>query len=74
MSDKSKRNIIRPHQVHNNPIHDGTEPKGPKRCTHCHKSFQKGESWQRVTSPPDPKYGAYSFGVHATCMSKNATA
>ncbi len=69
MSDKSKkRNIIRPHQYTTIQYMTGPRRKGPKRCIHCHKFFQKGESWQRVTSPPDPKYGTYSFGIHATCM------
>ena len=70
MSDKSqKRNVIRPHQYSTIEYMTGPSRKGPRRCIHCHKSFQKGESWQRVTSPADPKYGTYSFGIHTGCMS-----
>ncbi len=45
----------------------GPSPKGPKRCLHCRKPFEKGEVWHRYTSPPDPDYGTYSYGVHDQC-------
>jgi hypothetical protein len=45
----------------------GPDPRGPARCIHCRQPFKKGEAWKRMTSPPDPKLGAYSFGIHDRC-------
>jgi hypothetical protein len=45
----------------------GPTAKGPKRCFKCGKPFKPGEAWRRYTSPPDPQYGSYSFGVHEKC-------
>lgn len=67
--ESKKAKVIRPQQYSAIEYMTGPSPKGPKRCIHCHKFFQKDESWQRITSPADPKYGTYSFGIHAGCIS-----
>jgi hypothetical protein len=43
------------------------DPRGPARCIHCRQLFRQGEKWNRVTSPADPKFGTYSFGIHDRC-------
>ncbi len=48
----------------------GPSPKGPKRCLHCGQPFKPGEAWRRYTSPSDPQFGAYSVGIHETCVNK----
>ncbi len=45
----------------------GPDSRGPAVCLHCRQPFEKGETWRRMTSPPDPKFGVYSFGIHDRC-------
>ena len=52
----------------------GPSRKGPKRCLHCHKTFRKGELWQRATSPQDTKYGTYAIAIHTACIGKQPIA
>ena len=73
-SRSTQGNIIRPHQYTTMQHMTGPSRKGPKRCIHCQKRFQKNEAWQRFTSPQDRKYGTYAYGIHATCQSQHATA
>jgi hypothetical protein len=63
-------NIIRPHQYTTIEYMTGPSRKGPKRCLHCHKPFKRGETWQRHTSPQDPKLGSYVVGIHSACLSQ----
>lgn len=49
----------------------GPDPRGPKRCLRCHQPFKKGETWQRQTSPSDPKFGSYAIGIHDRCLPKS---
>ncbi len=51
----------------------GPSRLGPKRCLRCGQMFKAGEVWTRYTSPPDPIYGAYAFGVREACASKRKT-
>ncbi len=48
----------------------GPHPDSPKLCIHCHKPFAQGQAWQRITSPPDPEFGTYTFGIHKGCVGK----
>lgn len=45
----------------------GPDPRGPAKCLRCHQPFRVGESWKRLTSPPDPKFGRtaseFTYGV-----------
>ncbi len=45
----------------------GPDPRGPAKCFKCRRPFKQGESWTRMTSPTDPKHGAYSIGIHSAC-------
>jgi uncharacterized protein with PIN domain len=45
----------------------GPDRRGPQRCLKCRQLFKPGESWKRMTSPPDPTFGSYSIGIHERC-------
>jgi len=64
----TKGNVIQPHQYTTIEYMMGPNRKGPKRCLHCHKPFKQGETWQRHTSPKDPKLGSYVVGIHSACL------
>ncbi len=49
----------------------GPSPIGPKRYLHCLNPFARGETWHRHTSPPDPDYGSYSYGIHDQCADES---
>lgn len=48
----------------------GPDPRGPSKCLKCHQTFQSGEVWQRIQSPPDPEFGSYFIGVHVQCPAR----
>jgi hypothetical protein len=50
----------------------GPDQRGPVKCIRCHEPFKPGESWRRMTSPPDPVYGAYAIGVHKKCAEQES--
>ncbi len=45
----------------------GPDHRGPTKCIQCNKLFKASEVWQRMKSPPDPKFGSYFIGVHSRC-------
>ena len=50
----------------------GPDPRGPKKCLHCHQPFLAGEVWSRVTSPKDPEFGSYVIGIHEACRGSSS--
>lgn len=48
--------------------HVGPGDSGPSLCLACQRPFREGEVWLRYTSPPDPEWGVYIFGLHEECQ------